>query len=331
MADTSISIRNISPYSFLSAGIVLVFLVPINIAMDTKMLLLERFFPGGGWVEIAGLTVYAILLSRAFLKTDSISKVRSRYWRLFSFVFFLQLLLGISVSSIFLMTGKLHLPVPALIIGGSIYRNEVSIMLFIFSGTLVLTGPGWCSHLCYFGAMDDFFSKRKKGSVTDRPISYVWKYLAIALTVAAAFLLRAFGTGSGIPLWIAAGFGVFGIAVSVFLSRNRGQMVHCTAYCPIGGVTTLLGKLYPFRFRIDRTTCTDCGRCGKSCRYGALSKAHITSGTAGWNCTLCGDCISVCNEGAIAMKPLFSKRDVWPVYAALIIGLHAVFLGLARI
>ena len=325
------SARSISPLSFLSVGIVLIMLVPINLVMETKMLLLERIFKGGGWVEIAGLAVYAYFLSRRLLSADSISTVRSRYWRLFSAVFFLQLILGIFVSSLFLMTGELHLPVPAMIIGGSIYRNEVSIMLFIFAGTIVLTGPGWCSHLCYIGAVDDFFSKRRTAAETDRPLSYTWRYLGIGLTVAAAFLFRAYFRDTAFPLWTAVGFGIGGILVSIFASRPRGQMVHCTAYCPVGGITTLLGKLYPVRIKINTEACIECGKGRKACRYGALSPDHIASGTAGWNCTLCGDCLSACPTGALSMQPLFSSKNFWPYYAALNVGLHAVFLGLARI
>ncbi|HDJ22855.1 MAG TPA: 4Fe-4S binding protein [Candidatus Aminicenantes bacterium] len=62
----------------------------------------------------------------------------------------------------FLMTGKLHLPVPALILAGPIYRGTLSFMLILFLVTIVLVGPAWCSHLCYVGAWDDIACRRKR-------------------------------------------------------------------------------------------------------------------------------------------------------------------------
>ena len=54
------------------------------------------------------------------------------------------------------MTGKLHLPVPMMILAGPIYRGHTSVMSILFLSTLILSGPAWCSHLCYFGAIDNY-------------------------------------------------------------------------------------------------------------------------------------------------------------------------------
>ena len=37
------------------------------------MLILDRFLPGGGWVEIAALTVYAALVLKALIKIKSLN------------------------------------------------------------------------------------------------------------------------------------------------------------------------------------------------------------------------------------------------------------------
>ena len=68
--------------------------------------------------------------------------------------FFGQLALGIFADPIFLMTGKLHLPIPAVILAGPLYRFEGLFMPILFISTLLLSGPAWCSQLCYFGAFD---------------------------------------------------------------------------------------------------------------------------------------------------------------------------------
>ena len=43
-------------------------------------------------------------------------------WLIFSIIFFTQLILGVAGVDKLLMTGKLHLPVPALIAAGPLYR-----------------------------------------------------------------------------------------------------------------------------------------------------------------------------------------------------------------
>lgn len=64
-------------------------------------------------------------------------KWRTRARLLFSIVFFGQLL-GILVNPVFLMTGKQHLPVPAIILAGPLYRLEGLFMPILFLSTLLL-------------------------------------------------------------------------------------------------------------------------------------------------------------------------------------------------
>ena len=90
-----------------------------------------------------------------------VSRWRKYTWFVFSVVFFSQLLLGLLVSDKFLMTGKLHLPVPMMILAGPIYRGHTSVMTILFLSTVILSGPAWCSHLCYFGAIDNLARLRK--------------------------------------------------------------------------------------------------------------------------------------------------------------------------
>ncbi len=80
----------------------------------------------------------------------------------FSMVFFAQLLLGLAGIEKLLMTGKLHLPVPALIIAGPLFRGEGVFMLILFAATVLLVGPAWCSYLCYIGAWDNYAATAQK-------------------------------------------------------------------------------------------------------------------------------------------------------------------------
>jgi hypothetical protein len=69
------------------------------------MLLLERFFPGWGWLEVAALSAYAAFVAGKLWDPKVHALWRRRVWLLFSAVFFGQLLLGLSGLDRFLMTG----------------------------------------------------------------------------------------------------------------------------------------------------------------------------------------------------------------------------------
>ena len=311
---------------FLTAGT----LSMIQLKVPLNMLLLNRFLPGFGWVEILLLSVYGAVVAARIHDHKTQAKWRIRVWHLFTIVFFSQLILGLLGFDSFLMTGKLHLPVPALIAAGPIYRGNEFFMVFLFIGTIVLVGPAWCSHLCYIGAWDDAASRSQKV-----PGYYRNDRVRIAisiLVIAAAILLRLFGVGWLPATILAATFGLAGVGVMLLLSRRKGTMVHCTAYCPIGLFGNVLGKLNPFRIRIDTAGCTSCMACAHVCRYSALTLQDIQAGKPSLTCTLCGDCITDCPHNTIhyhfpGLKPETSRK----LFIVLVVTLHAVFLGVARI
>ncbi|MBW2263440.1 MAG: 4Fe-4S binding protein, partial [Deltaproteobacteria bacterium] len=185
-------------------------------------------------------------------------RVRVWIWRLFSLVFFGQLGLGLLGFETFLMTGEVHLPVPALILAGPAFRGGGLFMIVLFGVTVVLVGPAWCSHLCYIGAWDDAASRlrRKPGRMP------AWRR-GMHVALLAAVLLAALGMRlAGVPGAAAAAaagvFGLAGVGIMILWSRRMGVMVHCTAWCPVGVAATWLGRISPFRVAIDEG-CTRCG------------------------------------------------------------------------
>ncbi|GAB6888839.1 hypothetical protein JCM13304A_23390 [Desulfothermus okinawensis JCM 13304] len=107
-------------------------------------------------------------------------------------------------------------------------------------------------------------------------------------------------------------------------------MSHCISWCPLGIVSCTLGKLNPLRIVINKNKCTSCGVCEIKCPYQAIyvkekAKTNVF-------CTLCGDCIAICPHDAISMSILKKKNiNARYIYLFLIIVLHTLFLGLARI
>ncbi|WP_082936318.1 4Fe-4S binding protein [Halodesulfovibrio spirochaetisodalis] len=302
-------------------------------AMPKKMTLLlaDRFFPGSGAVEIFIIACYAAWLCGLLIDKRTQRKARSYAWAFFSFVFFAQLALGLAGVSTFLMTGALHLPVPALIVAGPLFRGSGFFMLILFSISVLLVGPAWCSHLCYIGAWDDRMGRVRNGKTGRLPAWAPKVRIGLALVV---FGL-AFSMGlTGVPVAVAGGlaalFGLVGVGIMLFISRKQKMMVHCSAYCPLGVVSNLLGKLSPWRLRFS-DTCTKCGACAAVCRYNAISFERLTAGSPSFSCSLCRDCTAVCRHGAAEVR-FFGIGAPWVthLFVVLATSLHAIFLGVAR-
>jgi len=314
--------------AFLTAAALM---VPVQLTMDPAGLLLERFVRAGGWWEAMALAFYAGWLADRLQDPRWIRKLRPKVWLTFSIVFFTQLLLGLAGLEKLLMTGKLHLPVQALIAAGPLYRGGGLFMAILFTASVLLAGPAWCSWLCYIGAWDDRAARARRRP-EDLP---AWRSKArlgiLVLVFATAFVLGRLGVGGVTAAWLAAGFGLVGVALMLAWSRRTGQMTHCTTFCPMGWVATRLGKLSPWRIRIAES-CTDCGACTPVCRYDALSHEDVRRRVPAESCTLCGDCVGVCPTTSLQYRlPGASPERARTAFLVLVAAMHAAWLGVARL
>lgn len=303
----------------------------VQLKVDNPMLLAERFFKGGGWFEIGIIGLYGAIVAYHMQSPQKVHQWRKYTWFAFSVVFFSQLILGLSGFEKFLMTGKLHLPIPMMILGGPIYRGHPSVMTILFLSTVILSGPAWCSHLCYFGAID---SLSAGGKTSRTPMRNKWalKFTVLILVVASAITLRWMKVPVLTATLIAAGFGLVGLGIILLISRKEGRMVHCTAYCPIGTIVNLTRFVNPFRMSIDDSSCTDCMACTRHCKYDALNRSDIQKRKPGLSCTLCGDCVSSCHSNSIKYRFLkLSPEAARRLYLFITISLHATTMALARI
>ncbi len=311
--------------------LILLLLIPVQLKMENPMLLLERFLPGGGWLEIAVIGFYGAMVAYHMQDPSKVQIWRRYTWLAFSLVFFSQLILGLFGFERFLMTGKLHLPIPMMILAGPIYRGQFSVMSILFVSTLVLSGPAWCSHLCYFGAIDSISSrgKTKRGPMRNK---WALKSTVLLLVIVAALVLRWMKVPALSATLLALGFGLIGLGLVLLISRKEGRMVHCTAYCPIGTIVNLGRFINPMRLTIDQKSCTDCMACTSKCKYDALNPGDIAARKPGITCTLCGDCLSSCHSGSLQYKfPGLSSRGARNLYLLITISLHAATMALARI
>ncbi|MBN2717841.1 MAG: 4Fe-4S binding protein [Deltaproteobacteria bacterium] len=312
---------------FLTCGLLAI----VQLKVARPMLLPERFIPGGGWMAVVGLSVYAAILVQKMSSPQKAHIWRKRIWVLFSATFFFQFIIGVLGVESFLMSGKLHVPVPAVILAGPIYRGEGFFMPILFGITLLLVGPAWCSHLCYFGGLDLLAATRQK-----RPGMVPQKYsiLRIGLLVGVigiALLMRLWGISGFSASVVAVVFGAAGMIAMATVSRQRGVMFHCVSVCPIGLIAVIMGKISPFRMRFT-ASCNACGACSHRCRYGALERTHIDGRAVGMNCTLCGDCMSRCKENGLTYTfGRWTGPSVRMTFIVCVVVLHGVFLGVARL
>jgi ferredoxin-type protein NapH len=302
----------------------------VQLMPKKPLLLLERAFSGGGWLQILLVALYAFVVAYNMQDPAKSALWRRRTWFFFSIVFFGQLALGLFVSSFFLMTGKLHLPIPALIIAGPLYRGEGLMMPVLLLTTVLLSGPAWCSHICYFGGFDNLAATVNNRKTALKGIVPI-KQTIVLMVIAGSILLRLFG----VPLlWaasLALAFGLAGVVVILLYSRRNGKMMHCTVFCPVGTLVHYLKFISPFRLEIMQS-CTTCGRCSSYCSYGALGTSDLVKRRPGRTCTLCGDCLASCPKNSLQYRCFNASaarsRTAWLLIT---ISLHAVTLAVARI
>jgi polyferredoxin len=314
----------------LTGTIVALLLLPLQFVGERPMLLFERLFAGGGWIQIVAVAIFAAVLEYNMLIQERSGRWRRISWSLFSVVFFLQLIFGITVDKIFLMTGELHLPVPALIISGPLYRGELSVMTLIFLSAVLLSGPAWCSQYCYFGAIDSAFAKNRSAS-SPPARRLALKNSFLFLSIAVALLLRITGASRDSALVAGVTTGVTGLAIIVFFTRRSGKMIHCTVWCPVGTLVSYLKNINPFRMRIE-DSCTSCMRCSSVCRYDALTPDDIAKQKPGITCTLCGDCLTTCKSTSITYSfPGTRPETARKMYVTVTVVIYSLVLAMARI
>ena len=323
----NVALSQAAAFVLTAAGLWLCRTMPQNMTL----LLADRFLPGSGAVEGWCVAVYAAWLCGLLLDRRKQRKARSYAWAFFSFVFFGQLALGLAGFESFLMTGALHLPVPALIVAGPVFRGSGFFMLILFSVSVLLVGAAWCSHLCYIGAWDDRLSRLHGGRTGRLPAwAPVVRILIAVVVFATAFALRLAGVHMLVAVYLAGAFGLAGVAVMVLVSRKQKMMVHCTAFCPLGVLSNLLGKLSPWRIRFSKK-CTQCGACAAVCRYNAITPEALVKGKPAFSCSVCRDCTAVCKHGAAELHCFgVSSPRVTQIFVVLVTSLHALFLAVAR-
>lgn len=200
----------------------------------------------------------------------------------------------------------------------------------------VLFGRLLCGFVCPFGFVQDLLHriplpKLRIGGKPDRIMRF-GKYLVLALLVLLLPLLTAGPYGSTVPYFckylcpagtleggiplvsmnkpLQAAIGsLFSWKVAVLAVMLLASMAvyrpFCKYFCPLGAFYSLFNHFSFYRYRIDRSKCTNCGLCGQVCPMDA--EPVKTPNHA--ECIRCGRCRDACPQAAIEVERTTKRRS----------------------
>ncbi len=222
---------------------------------------------------------------------------------------------------------------------------SIASMIVLWLGAMLALGRGFCSWGCFFGGLEDGFSRlRRKPRI--RKIAEHWTYLpyavlAVIVVMSAAMLvpfycewLCPFKTVTEyfevtsferlLQVFIFTGL-FFGLVVILpILSRRRTQ---CGLFCPMGAFQSFFNKVNPFEIRIARDRCKDCDKCVRECPTFSLNSESVALGRTRLSCVKCGKCVDECPTGAIRFHIKGSLPQIKPARARLLF-IYPAFLFL---
>ena len=235
-----------------------------------------------------------------------------------------------------------------IIFPGSILEGfaNVASMFVIWIGVSLALGKGFCSWGCFFGGLEDGFSRLRKKAVIKK-IPRKWTYLPYGV-LAAIVLISALTLSPTYCEWLCpfktvtefeevTSFKVL-IQTFIFLSLFIGLVIvlpiltrrrtQCGLFCPMGAFQSFTNTVTSVDVRIDREKCKDCMSCVSLCPTFSLDAGSIARGRTRNSCTRCGKCIDECPQNAIS----YHVKGTSPIAAggrARILFIYPAFLFLA--
>lgn len=199
----------------------------------------------------------------------------------------------------------------------------------------ILFGRIMCGFLCPFGFVQDLLHKipvpkLMVPKVIDKPLRFLKYGVLIFLVLLLPALIRdQFGLGTtyfckylcpagtleaGIPLLAAnesLRFSIgnlfymkFVVLIGIILLSVVIYRPFCKYLCPLGAFYGIFNKYSIFRFEVDKSKCTGCGKCEHICTMNVDVTQNINSA----ECIRCGKCAAACLSEAIRRCGVNSKQ-----------------------
>lgn len=197
---------------------------------------------------------------------------------------------------------------------------------FLWLLVIVINGGGFCSYTCFFGGIDEGFSRLLKKPLIHLPPSKKFREFQIASLIFFAFIsftsiepifclwvcpLKTTNTilNPESPAWLVQNIlyisiGLASLVVMPILTKKR---TFCSIICPFGAIPPLLARINPYKMSLDEKKCTGCGQCLQACPSFAIENFQDKIKINRY-CTLCGKCLEKCAQGAIKTT-LFNKKE----------------------
>ncbi|MEW6182897.1 MAG: 4Fe-4S binding protein [Bacillota bacterium] len=360
-----------------------------DILLNLPMMLLTAMMLTGGQAPgdllhrttLAVTFIFVNLLFFLMVRTGKTHKYRSSLFIIIAVCFVISFVSNlIEVRGSMVLTAEdmysgetpfCHLVIPMIIIPAALTRTiifpgsmlegfaSIASMIVLWTGASLVLGRAWCSWVCFFGGMDEGFSRLCRRPVIKR-IDRKWTYLPYAVLLAVV-LTSALTLSPTYCEWLCPFKAVtefveinsFKVMVQtvIFVSLFVGLVVvlpaltrrriQCGLFCPFAAFQSLTNKINVFDVRIDRDKCNLCKRCINACPTFSLDEQSVRNGRTCLSCTKCGQCVDNCPQQAasfhikgtpVAVGGKARMLFLYPAFLfAVIIGGGMISDALARI
>ena len=214
------------------------------------------------------------------------------------------------------------------VLGSRDYKFSFYVVGFLlFFGSIF--GRFVCGWLCPFGLVQDLLYKiplfKKRKNLPGHKVLIWAKYVILVLFVILLPLLVVDFTGQGDPWFckyicpsgtLAAGiplvllnenlklavgnlfFWKVAILIVLIILALWVYRPFCKYLCPLGAIYSFFNPVALYRYQIDESACTKCGKCKKACKM----DIKVWEKPNSLECIRCGDCVRACPTQAISRK-----------------------------
>ncbi|MBC8473445.1 MAG: 4Fe-4S binding protein [Candidatus Omnitrophica bacterium] len=218
---------------------------------------------------------------------------------------------------------------------------------FLWLLIMLTIGQGICSWVCFFGGIDEAFTKLRKKPLIKLKISKRWRDFPLAFLIFLLIITFLQGrpvfcswfcpfklttgfldTAPAIRIAQIAFFLLFLVVFVILLPVLSKKRTFCSLICPFGALVSVCGKISPYRVTINKEKCEACGKCLEVCPVFAIERHDPDGYRISSYCNKCGKCIDVCPGNAIDISvcnklvrvPFFEIRDIFVFLSLLITG-----------